>query len=207
MRLEPRCDSNEGGTKWACQAHFFVIYTRTGRWSIPLQKQDLEKIVVPELEALGLELVKLEVVGAASRPVVRLFIDRPGGVSVGDCTLVSRTLSMLFDEADPFAGRYLLEVSSPGSNRPLVTEGHFQRFVGQPAKVTARAPEGGRITYTGVIGSCIDGVVALATDDGDVSVNLGSIISAQLVHQEYKIDKKREKGEKRSKKQRRGGSS
>ena len=160
--------------------------------------------MAPELEALGLELVKLELVGVTGRPVVRLYIDKPGGVSISDCTLVSRTLGMLFDEADPITSRYLLEVSSPGSNRPLVTEGHFQRFAGRPAKVTVRAPEGGRITYTGVIGSCIDGIVTLATDDGDVFVNLGSIISAQLVHQEYKIDKKREKGEKRSKKQRGG---
>jgi ribosome maturation factor RimP len=168
-----------------------------------LQYNEIEAIVAPELDTLGFELVKLEVVGSASNPVVRLYIDRAGGVTISDCALVSRTVGVLLEEADPFPGRYLLEVSSPGSNRPLVTVDHFEAHKGKAAKVVARA-EGERITYTGTIASCINDVVTLSTADGDVSVHLEDIISAQLVHQEYKIDKKRRK-EKRSKK-RRGGS-
>lgn len=168
-----------------------------------MQKKEIETIVLPELDTLGFELIKLEVVGSAANPVVRLYIDRPGGVTIGDCALVSRTVGLLLEEADPFPGRYLLEVSSPGSNRPLVTAGHFEAHAGKAAKVVARAG-GERITYTGTIASCINDVVTLSTTDGDASVHLDDIISAQLVHQEYRIDKKRSK-EKRSKK-RRGGS-
>lgn len=190
----------------------FLLYmppgarTRAGLGRIrgkPLQKKEIEAIVVPEMDTLGFELIKLEVVGSASNPVVRMYIDRPGGVTIGDCAMVSRTVGLLLEEADPFPGRYLLEVSSPGSNRPLVTAGHFEAYAGEMAKVVARAA-GERITYTGTIASCINDVVTLRTADGDASVHLDDVISAQLVHQEYKIDKKRSK-EKRSKK-RRGGS-
>ena len=66
--------------------------------------------IAPELDSLGVELVKLEVVGGSRNPVVRLYIDKPGGVAISDCTLVSRTISMLLDEADPIPRRYLLEV-------------------------------------------------------------------------------------------------
>ena len=166
----------------------------------PLRKNDIESIVVPELDTLGFELIKLEVMGSATNPLVRLYIDRPDGVTVRDCALVSRTVGLLLEEADPFPGRYLLEVSSPGSNRPLVTADHFETYAGKPARVVAKAA-GERITYTGTITSCINHVVTLSTDDGDATVHLDDIISAQLVHQEYRIDKKRSK-EKRSKKRR-----
>lgn len=156
-------------------------------------------MVAPELVALGFECVKLEVVGSSRHPVVRLYIDKPGGVSVGDCSLVSRTVSMLLDNEDPFPGKYLLEVSSPGSNRPLVAEEHFRRFEGEDARVQiAQGPD--KITYTGRIGSCIDGLLTLVTEEQDaVEIQLSNILKASLVGQEFKIDKKmkRPKREKR----------
>jgi len=163
-----------------------------------MQENELRDLVVPELDALGFECVKLEVVGSGRSPVLRLFIDKPGGVKISDCSMVSRTVALLLEEADPFPGRYLLEVSSPGSDRPLVTGEHFQRFVNEPAVVRTRAANGDRITYTGTIRSCIDDVVTLGTDHGEIAVPLDSIISARLVQQEYRIDKKMNK-EKRNK--------
>jgi len=179
-----------------------------------MQKNELEEKLAPEIEAMGFECVKCEVVGASRSPVIRLFIDKPGGVSIDDCSRVSRAIGLVLEEKDPFPGRYLLEVSSPGSNRPLTTSEHFVRFTGSEAKVQALVREGGRedagesrMTYTGRIRSCIDDVITIETTDGDVSVGLDRIISAQLVHQDYKIDKKMRK-EKRSRRdrKRRGGS-
>jgi ribosome maturation factor RimP len=158
-----------------------------------MQERDLSRIIVPELELMGYECVKLEVVGSARSPVVRIFIDKPGGVTVGECSLASRTIGALLEREDPFPGRYLLEVSSPGANRPLVTEAHYRRFVGSEARVAAERAGEGRITYTGRIRSCINGVLTLDTDGGEISLALHEVARANLINQEYKIDKKREK--------------
>lgn len=158
-----------------------------------MQERELDTLIIPELEALGFECVKLEVVGSAQHPVVRIFIDKPGGVTIGDCALASRTIGLVLEREDPFPGRYLLEVSSPGSNRPLVTEAHFQRFIGSEARVSVNRPGEGRITYTGRIRSCINDTVTLDTDGGDVSLALHEVVRANLINQEYKIDKKRDK--------------
>ena len=180
--------------EWAGQAHFFIavqfISTRLG----PIvTERELEKLIVPELETLGFECVKLEIVGSPRHPVVRLFIDKAGGVTVGECAKVSRALGLVFERDDPFPGSFLLEVSSPGSNRPLVTEAHFQRFAGSDAKVIVERADAGRITYTGRIRSCINDLLTLETDSGEVVVGLRDVVRANLINQEYKIDKKREK--------------
>jgi ribosome maturation factor RimP len=161
--------------------------------------KELEELVAPELDALGFECVKLEIVGSTASPVVRLYIDKPGGVSIGDCSLVSRSVGLLLDKADPFPRRYLLEVSSPGNNRPLTTEAHFQRFVGESAKV--QTVEGrGKTTYTGSITSCSGGLLTLATEEhGTVEIRLSDVVKASLIGREYEIDKKT----KRSKRKRR----
>lgn len=158
-----------------------------------MNESELAKLIVPELELLGFECVKLEVVGSSRSPLVRIFIDKPGGVTVGECSLASRTIGLVLEQKDPFPGRYLLEVSSPGSNRPLVTEAHYQRFAGSEARVTVERPGEGRITYTGRIRSCINGVLTLDTDGGETSLALHEVARANLINQEYKIDKKREK--------------
>jgi ribosome maturation factor RimP len=177
---------------WA--AHFFVALTGESPPGLAfffMISNELRDLVAPELEALGFECVKLEVVGSAGSPVVRLYIDKPpDGVSIGDCSLVSRTISLVLEKADPFPGRYLLEVSSPGNNRPLVTEAHFRRFQGEAAKVQAMVGAEKK-TYRGTIQTCSDGLVTLLTEDSDsVQIRLSDIINASLTGQEYRIDKK-----------------
>jgi ribosome maturation factor RimP len=168
-----------------------------------MENKELEILVAGEVDSLGFECVKCEVVGSKQSPVVRLYIDGPDGVDIDDCSMVSRAIGLVLDENDPFPGRYLLEVSSPGSERPLTTEAHFQRFAGSEAKVPASVPGGGRTTYTGRIRSCINGVLTLDTEDGPATIALEHVAGAHLIHQEYKIDKKRKK----EKRQRRGGRS
>lgn len=158
-----------------------------------MDANELEKLVAPELELLGLECVKVELVGRPQNPIVRLYIDKPGGVSIKDCAMVSRTLGLLLDQHDPFPGRYLLEVSSPGSSRPLTREDHFQRFVGHEAKVQCVSSEMGKKTYTGHIRSCINGMLVLDTSEGQQLISLSDVAKAALSGQIYKIDKKRDK--------------
>jgi ribosome maturation factor RimP len=168
-------------------------------------ERELERLILPELEAMGFEMVKLEVVGSARHPVVRLFIDKTGGITVGECALASRANALVLDREDPFPGAFLLEVSSPGSNRPLVSEAHFQRFAGSEAKVITERAGAGRMTYTGRIRSCINDVLTLETDEGEVVVGLRDVVRANLINQEYKIDKKREKDRRPPKWAGRGG--
>lgn len=158
-----------------------------------MNNKELEKIIASELDVLGFECVKLEIAGASRNPIVRLYIDREEGVSIKDCALVSRTVGLLLDRMDPFPGRYLLEVSSPGSDRPLTREAHFVRFVGQQAKVRCESPELGKKTYTGYIRSCINGMLVMDTEEGQQLIRLGDVAKANLMGREYKIDKKRKK--------------
>ena len=142
---------------------------------------------------MGFECVKLEVVGSPKNPIVRLYIDRPGGVSIKHCAQVSRAIGLVLEETDPFPGRYLLEVSSPGNNRPLTREEHFVRYIGREARVHFKDAESGKKTYTGHIRSCINGLLVLTTEEDDLQIELSQIIKANLHGQEYKIDKKQKK--------------
>jgi ribosome maturation factor RimP len=98
-----------------------------------------------EVERLGFELVELERAGSRARPILRLRIDRSdstesNGVTLDDCTLVSRTLEKSLDERGDLSERYVLEVSSPGVERPLVRKRDFARFVGREIAVHGRSP-------------------------------------------------------------------
>src|SRR5690606_14657058 len=101
------------------------------------------------VEELGFEFVELERAGSKARPILRLRIDRPGatpgnGVTVEDCTRVSRALEAWLDGEDVLGGRYVLEVSSPGIERPLVKRRDFERFTGEEIAVKGRGPLAGR---------------------------------------------------------------
>jgi ribosome maturation factor RimP len=179
--------------KWAGPPTFLLPSGSSPLSGPIVTESELEKLIVPELDTLGFECVKLEVVGSPRHPVVRLFIDKPGGVTVGECAHVSRTLALVLDREDPFPGSFLLEVSSPGSNRPLVTEAHFQRFVGHDAKVVVDRANEGRSTHIGRIRSCANDVLTLETENGEAVIQLRDVVRANVINQEYKIDKKREK--------------
>ena len=155
-----------------------------------MKANDLEAVLTPELDALGYECVKCELAGAGSSRIIRLYIDRPGGVGIKDCATVSRAMGMLLDQLDPFPGRYLLEVSSPGNNRPLTREKHFADYVGHSARVQWQDHEEGKKTYTGTIRSCINGILMLESPEGEHQIPLSKIIKANLTDEIYQIDKK-----------------
>ena len=109
----------------------------------------LEKELEARVEALGYEFVDLERAGSKSRPILRLRIDRPdavpgAGVTVDDCSRVSRALEAFLDEQETLSERYVLEVSSPGIERPLVKARDFERFAGQEVAIVGRGPLAGR---------------------------------------------------------------
>ena len=115
----------------------------------------------------GLELVDVEFGGGGGRQTLRLYIDKPGGVSLDDCTAVSRALSTALDVEDPLEGSYDLEVSSPGLDRPLRTPEHFQKYAGEKVRVKTYGPLPeceNRKTFVGILKGYENNAVVVDVD-------------------------------------------
>ena len=129
----------------------------------------------------GVELVHAEVAGPEGSPVVRLFIDKPGGVTHEDCSKVSHQMSTVLDVEDPIHSAYLLEVSSPGLERGLYKKGDYERFAGSVAKIKARSPIKGQRNFRGrILGIADDNVIVEDRTSGRVELPLDGIVKANL---------------------------
>ena len=140
-------------------------------------RETLLKLLEPAIEALGYELVELEF----PPHLLRIYIDRDGGVTVDDCEIVSRQVSAVLDVEDPIPGTYTLEVSSPGLDRPLRKEADFVRFAGERAKVELTLPRDGRRRFTGTLKGCEAGQVLIEVDGEEHRLPLADIGKARLV--------------------------
>ena len=100
------------------------------------------QLLEPTVEGLGFELVGVEFDG--HQRVLRIYIDHPDGITLDHCSEVSYQLSGLLDVEDPIPGRYQLEISSPGMDRPLFTLEHFARFLGSVVRIQLTSPIEGR---------------------------------------------------------------
>jgi len=109
----------------------------------------LGSVISPILWTLGLELVEVVCVGQGPRSVVRVLIDKPGGVTVTDCEQAHKTLGPALDVADPFPHAYTLEVSSPGLDRPFKRFQDYQRAIGKQVSIKLRQPLEGQWRVTG----------------------------------------------------------
>lgn len=143
-----------------------------------IEFMDVQALIEPTLAGMGYELVALERVG---RGLLRLFIDKPGGIQIDDCVRVSNQLTRLFTVENVDYDR--LEVSSPGLDRPLVKEADFVRFAGEQAQVKLRLPMDGRRKYVGQLVGVQDGAVQMRTEQGEVAIPMAEIESARLVPQ------------------------
>ena len=137
---------------------------------------DVLKIVETTVTGLGYELVDFEVSG---RGLLRVFLDKPSGITVEDCELVSHQLTRLFAVEGVNYGR--LEVSSPGLDRPIKKKADFIRFRGQKAQLKLRFPLEGRKNFTGILGDLEDGVLQLEVDGKKVLIDLSNLDKAHLV--------------------------
>ena len=143
-------------------------------------RERLIALIEPLVGRLGYELVELEYGAGRRHSQMRVFIDAPAGVGVGDCEKVSREISALLDVEDPIPGAYKLEVSSPGFDRVLRTREHFGRFVGSRVFVELKEPRAGRRRYTGQLLAVDDDGIALAVDQERVAVAFAEIGKARL---------------------------
>jgi ribosome maturation factor RimP len=143
-------------------------------------RERLIALIEPVLVRLGYELVELEYAAGRSQAVVRLFIDKPEGITVEDCERVSREVAALLDVDDPIPTAYTLEVSSPGFDRVLRTAAHFERFVGERVFVELKVPRAGRRRYTGTLQAVNAMGIELEVDKQKVEIPFDEIGKARL---------------------------
>ncbi len=141
----------------------------------------LRQLIEPGVKALGFDLVDVELAGSGFRSTLRVYIDSPRGVTVDDCAAVSRQLSAVLDVEDPIRESYVLEVSSPGLDRPLVTPAHFRAYVGELVKVRTAVDVGGRRNFKGRLLEAGDERIAVEVDGQRMEWTYDAIERARLV--------------------------
>jgi len=143
---------------------------------------NLEPLITPIVEASGVELYDMEFVKEGGSRILRLFIDKEGGVDLNDCERVSRAISDFLDEHDPIPSAYRLQVGSPGIDRRLVKPAHFKRYVGQKVLVKLFSPHSpknpdetesvttGRKKFTGILSGYdeVSGNIVLTDEDKQI---------------------------------------
>jgi ribosome maturation factor RimP len=148
----------------------------------------IAQMIEPSLAAMGYRLVRV-VVTSGRRATLQIMAERTDDapMTVDDCALISHSVSALLDVADPIAGAYTLEISSPGIDRPLVRPEDYDRFSGFEARVELAQPIGGRKRFRGRLLGTANGEVRLATEAGETRLPLAGVTRARLVLTDYLI--------------------
>lgn len=143
---------------------------------------EVARLIEPALEAMGYDLVRVKLYGEG-RPRLQVMVERNdgGAMTVDDCAELSRAISTLLDVEDPVSGSYVLEVSSPGIDRPLVKIEDFERFAGFEARIETARPIAGRRRFRGTLLGVSQDRVKIALAEGAVEVPHREIAAAKLV--------------------------
>ena len=149
---------------------------------MPGTVDDIAPLIEPSLEAMGYRLVRIAFLGSG-HATLQIMAERhdDAPMTVEDCSQISRSVSAILDVADPIADAYMLEVSSPGIDRPLTRPEDYDRFAGFEAKIELGQPLDGRKRFRGRIAGRADDHVRLVGDAGEVRLPLAAIAKAKLV--------------------------
>ena len=142
---------------------------------------NVKELLEPVLMENKLELYDIEFKGQGRKGVLRVFIDRDGGVTIDDCTVISRELGTLLDVHDVIDNSYTLEVSSPGLTRKLKNPDHFLRFTGKKVKIKTDVEIENRNMFIGKMLDYKDDNVTVETEEGVYVIPFGHIEKANLV--------------------------
>jgi ribosome maturation factor RimP len=140
----------------------------------------IEAVVLPAVRAHGMTIVDVDVRGGGRRSVVRIFVDRPGGVTVDDCRRLSDEVGDLIDVANLIPGSYDLEVSSPGLDRELRKDREFRWATGKLVRVWTREPVDGRREWLGRLAAVDEAALTLADSGGVARVPRDLVTKARL---------------------------
>lgn len=142
--------------------------------------ETVEALARPVVEEQGCTLWDTEYVKEAGVWYLRLYIDKPGGVSIQDCEAVSRPVSDLLDQADPIEGSYTFEVSSAGADRALKKPEHFAAFLGSEVEVKLYRPREARKDWVGSLSAYADGDVTITTAQGELTFEKKDVAQVRL---------------------------
>lgn len=134
----------------------------------------------PVVEAQGCEVWDVEYVREAGAWYLRVYIDKPGGVSIDDCEAVSRALDPVLDEYDPIPTSYTFEVSSAGAERELKRPSDFERFMGSEVEVRHYQPIDGAKTHTGVLRGYAEGAVTIESKGKEITYSKPQVAQVRL---------------------------
>lgn len=144
-------------------------------------EQVVRDLAHDEAVSAGVELLDVQLKGAGGRRLVRVVIDRKGGVTLGTCQALSRGLSARLDAADPIGGRYSLEVTSPGTDWPLTDQRAFDRVEGREVLVHRRGSDGRVDQLRGRVSHADTDAVELVTSDRRITIPYRVIVKASQV--------------------------
>jgi len=145
--------------------------------------KQVSDLIEPILSEMGLELIDVEYLSDRGRWVLRIYMDKDGGITLDDCAMVSGELGDLIDIKNFIEHEYVLEVSSPGLNRPLKKEADFIRVIGKRIKVKTRTPVEGRRNFTGILKDFRDQKLIIEYEGGLVILAWTDIEKANLVYE------------------------
>jgi len=140
----------------------------------------IDELLQPGAEALGYELVSVEMSGGDTS-IVRIYIDSDNGITVTDCAKASRQFSAILDVEDPISNRYTLEVSSPGMDRPLAKPQHFVAVVGEQVKIKMSTLVDGRRRFTGELIEANEQFIVVEVDGEQTELPYADMDRARLI--------------------------
>lgn len=155
--------------------HDVLLATNLRKWGFKLSKreqyeQQTEELLLPIVESNGFELVDVEYVKEAGTWYLRAYIDKPGGITVDDCEIVSRAFSDILDEKDYIEDTYIFEVSSPGLGRPLKKEKDFKRSIGEEVEIRTYRPINRQKEFVGILKEYDPDIVTIEYEDGETQI-------------------------------------
>lgn len=145
------------------------------------QNTKIVELIDPVITAMGYELWGVEYLPQGRFSLLRIYIDKEGGITLTDCEQVSRQVTGVLDVADPIQGAYNLEVSSPGLDRPLFSLAQFARYIGSEVRLTLSAKLDGRRKFRGRITGTEDDRVQLEVEGSEVTVAADAVETARLI--------------------------
>ncbi|WP_026317928.1 ribosome maturation factor RimP [Algicola sagamiensis] len=143
-------------------------------------EDQLTEMLTPAVEAEGFELLGIEFI-RAKQSTLRLYIDHENGINVDDCAVVSHQVSAVLDVEDPISTEYTLEVSSPGMDRPLFKQTHYEAVVGEEISLRLNMPQDGRRKFKGELKRVENDMLVIDVDGTEFMLMLGNVEKANLV--------------------------
>ncbi len=145
--------------------------------------RQLTRLIMPALDEMGFELVDIEYLSGRGRWILRVYVDKTGGITLDDCARVSREIGDLIDIKDIISHKYVLEVSSPGLNRPLRKEEDYFKAIGKKVKVKMVMPVKGCRNFIGYLQDFHQRTLYLEVENKIVTLSLRGVKKANIIYE------------------------